>query len=212
MQILSLSLNDFGAWQNLSMGNLSGSLNVLHGPNEAGKTTLLRFLREMLYGQDLSRGEDLLAFPLTKGRSVGIVDVETPTGKYRVERAFCLPEKFGDKSLDDVVVELLQADDPAQKPVSQGIAALQVLLSGVDAAIYRNVFAFGIDEIERLAALSETEAAGYLYDLSAGVDRVSLASVFRSLRSEREGLLDAAGGGSEIVGLLEEKASLEKKA
>ncbi len=39
MQILSLSLNDFGAWKNLSMGNLSGSLNVLHGPNEAGKTT-----------------------------------------------------------------------------------------------------------------------------------------------------------------------------
>lgn len=209
MQILSLSLNDFGAWKNLSMGNLSGSLNVLHGPNEAGKTTLLRFLRQMLYGQDLSRGEDLRAFPLAKGRSVGIVDLETPTGKYRVERTFCLPEKFGGKSLDDVVVELLQGDDPAQKSVSQGIAALQVLLSGVDAAIYRNVFAFGIDELERLAALGETEAAGYLYDLSAGVDRVSLAGIFRSLRTERQSLLDRAGDQGDILRLLEEKASLE---
>ena len=211
MQIQSLSLTNFGTWQNLSLGNLSGSLNVLHGPNEAGKTTLLRFLRGMFYGQELSQGEVPLTIPSEKSRSVGIFDVETPTGKYRVERTFRLPEKFGEKALDHVVVELLQAEGVDQEATSRGMTALQVLLSGVDANIYRNVFAFGIDEIERLAALSGTEAAGYLYDLSAGVDRVSLASVFRSLRSERESLLDAAGGESEIAGLLEEKVSLEQQ-
>jgi uncharacterized protein YhaN len=211
MQIQSLSLTDFGTWKNLSLGNLSGSLNVLHGPNEVGKTTLLRFLRGMFYGQELFRSEVPLTNPSGKSRSVGIIDVETPSGKYRVERTFRLPGKFGEQALDHVVVELLQAEGAAQEATSQGMTALQVLLSGVDANIYRNVFAFGIDEIERLAALSETEAAGYLYDLSAGVDRVSLASVFRSLRGEREGLLGTADGASEIAGLLEEKASLEKQ-
>ena len=90
MQIQSLSLSDFGGWKNLSLGNLSGSLNVLHGPNEVGKTTLLRFLREMLYGQKLAREDELLAFPLSQGRCVGICDVETPTGRFRLERSFCL--------------------------------------------------------------------------------------------------------------------------
>ena len=151
MQIQSLSLSDFGGWKNLSLGNLSGSLNVLHGPNEVGKTTLLRFLREMLYGQKLAREDELLAFPLSQGRCVGICDVETPTGRYRLERSFCLPGKFGERAVDHVVVEGLQADGSEQQASSQGIAALQVLLSGVDADVYRNVFAFGIDEVERLA-------------------------------------------------------------
>ena len=94
MQIQSLSLTDFGTWKNLSLGNLSGSLNVLHGPNEVGKTTLLRFLRGMFYGQELFRSEVPLTNPSGKSRSVGIIDVETPSGKYRVERTFRLPKKF----------------------------------------------------------------------------------------------------------------------
>ena len=209
MQIQSLSLSDFGGWKNLSLGNLSGSLNVLHGPNEVGKTTLLRFLREMLYGQKLAREDELLAFPLSQGRCVGICDVETPTGRYRLERSFCLPEKFGERAVDHVVVEGLQADGSEQQASSQGIAALQVLLSGVDADVYRNVFAFGIDEVERLATLGRTEAGAYLYDLSAGVDRVSLAAVFRALRSEREALLSVAGDRGEIIHLFDQQATLE---
>ena len=54
-----------------------------------------------------------------------------------------------------------------------------------------DVFAFGLDEMESLGVLGQTEAGDYLYDLSAGVDRVSLARVFRSLNSERDALLDA---------------------
>ena len=209
MQIQSLSLSDFGGWKNLSLGNLSSSLNVLHGPNEVGKTTLLRFLREMLYGQKLAREDELLAFPLSRGRGVGICDVETPTGRYRLERTFCLPGKFGERAVDHVVVEGLHADGSEQQNSSQGIAALQVLLSGVDAEVYRNVFAFGIDEVERLATLSHTEAGAYLYDLSAGVDRVSLAAVFRGLRSEREALLSVDDDQGEIIHLFNQQASLE---
>ena len=209
MQIQSLSLSDFGDWKNLSLGNLSSSLNVLHGPNEVGKTTLLRFLREMLYGQKLAREDELLAFPLSQGRGVGICDVETPTGRYRLERTFCLPGKFGERAVDHVIVEGLHADGSKQQNSSQGIAALQVLLSGVDVEVYRNVFAFGIDEVERLATLGQTEAGAYLYDLSAGVDRVSLAAVFRGLRNEREALLSAEDDQGEIIQLFHQRAALE---
>ena len=208
MQLHSLSLTDFAGWKHLSLGNLSGCLNVLHGPNEVGKTTLLRFLREMFYGQVLAREEDLRSFLLPRGRCVGICDVETPTGRYRVERTFCLPKSFGVKAVEHVAVERLETDDVVQQDSSQGVATLQVLLSGVDEAIYRNVFAFGIDEIERLALLGQTEAGSYLYDLSAGVDRVSLAAVFRALRIERESLLDPVGDRGEIPHLLAQEATV----
>ena len=209
MQIQSLSLTHFGCWQNLSLGNLSTSLNVLHGPNEAGKTTVLHFLRSMFYGQDLSVGSPFAAGNIQgENFPVGILGIETATGKYRIERTFHAPESFGERSLDRVVVESLATEDAESNETSA--ATLQVLLSGVDAAIYQNVFAFGLDEIESLSALGKTEAANYLYDLSAGVDRVSLARVFRSLNRERDALLDQSGRG-EIARLLEEQVSLQRQ-
>ncbi len=211
MRIHSLSLTDFGCWQNLSLGNLSGHINVLHGPNEAGKSTLMHFLRGMFYGHYPFASQVLAEEgSQEKNPPVGILGVETATGKYRVERTFSLGARPV-LSTGGVSVESLVADE-SQETEGQGASAttLQVLLSGVDAAMYQNVFAFGLDEMEAIGVLGQTEAGDYLYDLSAGVDRVSLARVFRSLNSERDALLDSTGEG-EIARLLEEQGALQAK-
>lgn len=49
MRIIRLGLHGFGKFQNRTL-ELSSGLNVIYGKNEAGKSTLLRFILGMLYG------------------------------------------------------------------------------------------------------------------------------------------------------------------
>ena len=50
MKINDLNVEGFGVWSELKIDGLSDRLGVFFGPNEAGKTTLLQFVRAMLYG------------------------------------------------------------------------------------------------------------------------------------------------------------------
>ncbi len=70
-----------------------------------------------------------------------------------------------------------------------GAHPLDVLLSGVDESIFRNVYALGLSELEQLAALNDTAVAEQLYHLSTGLDRVSLSEVLGELDLARRHLL-----------------------
>ena len=50
MKITGLEVDGFGVWSGLKLDPLSEGLNVFFGPNEAGKTTLMQFVRSVLYG------------------------------------------------------------------------------------------------------------------------------------------------------------------
>ncbi|MBI4796823.1 MAG: AAA family ATPase, partial [Deltaproteobacteria bacterium] len=50
MRLSSLQVHRFGALQNRGWSDLRPGLNLFFGPNEAGKTTLMMFLRGMLFG------------------------------------------------------------------------------------------------------------------------------------------------------------------
>ena len=50
MKITGLHVDGFGVWSELEVDRLNEGVNVLYGPNEAGKTTLLEFVRSVLYG------------------------------------------------------------------------------------------------------------------------------------------------------------------
>jgi len=45
MRITDLKVDGFGVWSGLELPELSDQLNVFYGPNEAGKTTLMQFVR-----------------------------------------------------------------------------------------------------------------------------------------------------------------------
>ena len=83
-----------------------------------------------------------------------------------------------------------------------------MLLSNVNEAVFNNVFAVGLREIQELATLSDTEAAEMLYNLTVGLDRVSLVDVLRELAASRNRTLDAAGGPCQVVQLLAEREKL----
>lgn len=52
MKITDLELEQYGIYQNEFWKPAAGCLNVIMGENESGKTTLLRFIRDMMFGYE----------------------------------------------------------------------------------------------------------------------------------------------------------------
>ncbi|MFM8399075.1 MAG: ATP-binding protein, partial [Pirellula sp.] len=50
MKIRDVQIDGFGVWSGLSVDSMPETMTVFYGPNEAGKTTLMNFLRTMFYG------------------------------------------------------------------------------------------------------------------------------------------------------------------
>ena len=73
MRITALEVDGFGVWSGLRLDHLSEGLNVFFGPNEAGKTTLMQFVRSVLYGFTSERRRYLP--PLGGGRPGGSIHV-----------------------------------------------------------------------------------------------------------------------------------------
>ncbi|MEW4487439.1 DUF4332 domain-containing protein [Thalassoglobus sp. JC818] len=69
MNFRRISIDHFGAFDNFQIEHLSDGLNVLHGSNGSGKSTVLEFLRGVLCGFDRSRRQHFL--PASGGHSAG---------------------------------------------------------------------------------------------------------------------------------------------
>ena len=50
MRLEELYLDGFGHFHQRAIGPISGHITVFYGPNEAGKSTLLAFIRAVLFG------------------------------------------------------------------------------------------------------------------------------------------------------------------
>jgi uncharacterized protein YhaN len=175
MKIRDVQVGSFGVWHDLSLANLSEQVTVFYGPNEAGKTTLLQFIRAQLYGFTDERRQTYLT--ALGGRTGGSLAVNHLDRSYTITRWVDGPHQFGDPTVND-----------GHTP-RRGQPAISELLGGVDEATFSRVFAVGLREIQELGSLNDGEAAHLLYDLTLGLDRVSLSEIVGHLNSERSDLL-----------------------
>lgn len=196
MKLHEIYVDGFGVWHDLRLRELSSGVTVLYGPNEAGKTTLMHFLRAMLYGVTQERRERYLP-PREGGNPGGSLGLLTDDGPLRAERYV----ERGDDDRGRVTVTLPDGEQ-------QGDRLLREALESVDERTYCNVFAIGLDEINELGALEGAEAARWIYRLTSGLDRVSLYDVIQGLRASRKKLLDVPGEPSVISDLLKKRDRL----
>ena len=197
MKLTSLKIDGFGMWSDLELEGLDEPLSVFYGRNEAGKTTLLQFIRSILYGFSPQRRQRYFP-PLHGGQPGGMLQVTSPNG------SFCVSRHQNDDTHPEGDVLLTAADG-----TQQGGHLLGVLLCNVDEAVFNNVFAVGLREIQELGTLSDTDAARLLYDLTSGLDRVSLLEVTRALESSRCRLLAPDDRPSVVTDLLAEQEQLQ---
>ncbi|HRF01325.1 MAG TPA: AAA family ATPase [Pirellulaceae bacterium] len=179
MKITDLQVDGFGVWNELTVDDLSSEMTVFFGRNEAGKTTLMQFIRSVLYGFEPERRQRYLP-PVFGGLGGGSLFVHNGDLRLQVQR---LARPESDPTAGDLAVLSSQGHQ-------YGTDYLERLLAGVDESIYNNVFAIGLHEIQELAGLDGTEAARELYKLASGVDRVSLIDVMSELERRRKELLE----------------------
>jgi uncharacterized protein YhaN len=196
VRINALEVDGFGVWTELKLDPLSEGLTVFYGPNEAGKTTLLEFIRSVLYGFSPERRRYLP--PVHGGKPGGSLWVSGPGGQCEITRHASLdPAGPADELL------VFTADG-----ARHGEAMLKALLCNVDESVFNNVFAVGLRELQELAVLKETEAAAMLYNLTVGLDSVSLVEVMRELVRSRNRLVDAAGGPCQVAELVVQRETV----
>ena len=203
MNISEIHVDDFGAWHNLTLNDLSKGATVFYGPNEAGKTTLLNIVRTVLYGFSEKRASRYLP-PARGTKAGGSLLVSDVSGKYRLHRSAPANYRGGEGTLE------IQSTDGN----SRGNDLLTSMLAGVDETIFNNVFAVGLSQIQQLATLSDTEAANQLYGLATGVDRVSVFDVTRRLEAQREEILPSTESGPgmrRLDSLLDQKTQLQRE-
>lgn len=195
MNISGLEIERFGIWAGLTVPKLSSGLNVFYGGNEAGKSTLMEFIRSQLYGF----GEQRRRFARRPGGkhgewnadydadgkpmlvvAGGIVRLECPSGSYTLRRTF---HPDGIEGREEIDLRLL---DGSQEKAQ----LLRILTCGVDETTFNNVFAIGLDELQRLSSLNDTEASEMLFRLSTGMDRISIVDSIKEITARRNAVLN----------------------
>src|SRR5689334_19738222 len=183
MKIESLHIDGFGVWNDKTWEPLSPGLNVFHGPNETGKSTLMTFIRSVLFGFD-RRGSARRYEPLNGGTHGGWLDLSIVDRRVRVER------KSGRHVRGTVAVH--------DSDTSGAEAELDALLGGTTRTLYHNVFAFGLEELEQFHTLQESEIATHISGAGLGIGASRWASVQKDLEERQSALFLPRGQNSTI--------------
>ena len=179
MRIQGWQVEGFGAFRDFLVKDIGPGLVVLHGPNEAGKSTLLAFLRSVLFGFPDRRGNHPQYPPLHGGRHGGSVFLSADEGIYRLER---INSRRG-------AATVVRPDGS-----EGGETDLQSLLAGADQTLFRTVFAFSLVELNEMDSLSSDGVRARIF--SAGIAGAGRSSrdVIEAFDREAAELLTARGG------------------
>lgn len=169
MYIEGWSVDGFGVFHDYEERGLPAGLCLFLGPNEAGKSTLLAFLRGVLFGFP-ARKAALHYSPQHGGRHGGKVFLGGAEGPITVER------EVGTKAPRIIY--------PTE--VELGDVAVRRLLGGVDDGLFRSVFAFSLAELADLASLSSAGVTERIF--SAGIAGAGPIAGSVSKRLERDAL------------------------
>lgn len=175
MRIERLEIDGFGRFHDVAW-TFDEGLSVLHGANEAGKTTLLNALRALLFGFEATRDGRTWYPALAGGRRGGrLVLRARDGGRWTVERH---GERGGTGAL---VVRAPNGNQGGQETLDR-------LLGGAGRDLFTNIFAFGLGELQTFASLSADGVRGRIYGAGAGLGGTSAVDLERRLRQQ----LDAA--------------------
>ena len=172
MRITSLHIDGFGRFADRGFGPLERPVTVFYGPNEAGKSTLLEFIRRILFGFPDGRTRANPYPALSGGSYGGRVTIATDAGEgIAIQRS----SGRGDGAVS------VTTDAGETLPASE----LQRLLGNHSRSVFQNIFAFTLDELNNESLLNDDSVNLQIY--SAGIGAMRLPEALAALdRQKRE--------------------------
>ena len=194
MKIRQLHINRFGHFNECDLDFPGDGLQVIYGPNEAGKTTLLEFLRGLLFDFPARTPYDFGG----QGEMAGVATLELRDG-----RAVELRRRKGNK--DKVAIKL------DGQPTDLDDAGWLRLLDHADRGLFESVFAFGLDQLSQgEATLKHESLQSALFGGSLG-GMSSPDKVVAELSRQADDMFKKGGSKPAINALLAELKRLAKE-
>ncbi|MCY1081915.1 ATP-binding protein [Archangium lansingense] len=187
LRIDVLKVHGFGHFSGYEL-ELGPGLNLLYGPNEAGKSTLLAFLRGMLFGFE-RRGRSESRYEPESGAFGGELCVRSGAGPLVVRR---VADKRG-----KTAVTVLSAEGQ-ELPSSR----LDEALAHVSRELFCEVFAFSLDELSSFEKLVEEDGVSRALFAAGLRGARRLPEVEKHLEKRAEGLFKKGGKNPELNQLL----------
>ncbi|HOP46965.1 MAG TPA: AAA family ATPase [Desulfobacteraceae bacterium] len=180
MKITSLHINGFGSFYNESITGLSPGLVLFQGNNEAGKSTLVGFIRTVLFGFPRANSQDAGYPPLAGGIHGGRIGLINSAGEnFTVERK---PGKGGGR------VTVTGPDVNAG-----GSELLLQLMGGITYEVFKNIYAFSLSELQTINTLRAEGLKAVIYGASAGTAMLALQKANKQIKDRLESLYKPGG-------------------
>ena len=200
MKIRNVAIEQFGVWKGLQLPLKRTGLSVFYGPNEAGKTTLMRFLQWMLYNgpADVAGPVQFLPGNGWSSRRIGLVgslDIESDCEPLTISRVCAGPNEQSVTLHHDH--QVLPSEDLAVR-----------ILHGIPESTFSRVFCLGLHELQELATLEAEEVADYVYHASLGPEGQRLLDLTRRIQDDRESLIGNSCGPGTLVQILKRRDQL----
>lgn len=194
MKIDKLHIDGFGVFHDKQIEGFKPGINILYGKNEAGKSTLLDFIRFTLFDYPtykVDRRE-----PLKGGNHGGTIwmhaDDKEPLSVFRTgdKKTFTLNYK-GDTTTEEQIY--------------------QRLIGNASADLYNNIFAISIDELSEIDALDESGMKHKIFSMGLGIGDVDLGAFENSLNEHALSLFKPRGSTQKMIELVNDLEQKENK-
>ncbi|MBO7745586.1 AAA family ATPase, partial [Paenibacillus sp. MWE-103] len=199
MRLRELHVDGFGKLSGLAC-DVDAPVTIVYGPNEAGKSTMLGFVRAMLFGFANRGSLTERQEPVNGGRHGGRLTFEDGAGRtYVAERHASAPGKVQVREPETDVAGFAETLTQAQWE--------RRYLGGVGERIFRELFAITLTELQAIGMLEGDELGRQLYHAgwSGGG---AIAGAEKRLQGELDELFRPRGSNQRMNKLLK---SLEEK-
>lgn len=194
MIINEIYIDGFGIFNDYSLTGLKVGVNIIEGKNEAGKSTLLDFIRQIFFGQGRN---DYKHEPLNGGRHGGRIIVSLANGHQVTFERF-----FGRGGLIRITENGNNFTDSAVWQQSLGKATK---------SLHSNVYAFTLDELIDIKNLNDSGMEDKLNSVSMGLGDISFGELEGHFRNLADNIYTSRGRVQKIPSILSEINELRNK-
>lgn len=209
MKLIRAEIIEFGGLRDRTF-DFSGGMNIIEGYNESGKSTLLSFIKFMLYGMPARAGTETDSreryLSWSGGRAAGSLTFAADGRTWRVEREGSLSHTARGDSYNEKPVLII---DAATGTVAHKGKCPGELFLGINAAVFNSTCA-----VSQLSAqnINSPELGNCIENILQSADEsISLSKVCKRLDDARKELIYKNGRGGRIYELQCQEEQLSER-
>ncbi len=210
MRIERIQIHGFGRMKEQDIAIKSG-ITVFMGPNEAGKSTLMQFVRAMLFGIPSRIYPTERYEPLAGGVHGGVLNMFDENGARWTVSRFATSGDVGTGSGNRTEkFKIVKTDEHGQVHECTQQDMERELLGGMSREIFNQLFAISLSELQEIRTLQSDEMSSYLFHAGIGGGG-EIIQAERKLVQDMDKIYKPKGRVQEIAKVLQSMEQLEKE-